>query len=64
MPALGWPELLILLAIVALIFGVGRLPEIGGAIGKSIGDFKQSIRSGESEKAVATDSSDQTKPAV
>jgi Sec-independent protein translocase protein TatA len=29
MPALGWPELLILLAIVALIFGVGRLPEIG-----------------------------------
>lgn len=39
----GIPELLILLAIVVLIFGVGKLPQIGGALGKSIKDFKTSI---------------------
>jgi sec-independent protein translocase protein TatA len=64
MPALGWPELLILLAIVALIFGVGRLPEIGGAIGKSIRDFKSSIRPDDAEQDVAADSNDQAKPAI
>ena len=58
MPALGWPELLILLAIVALIFGVGRLPEIGGAIGKSISDFKKNSQLGDSETEIAADSND------
>ncbi len=39
---LGFPELIILLVIVVLIFGVGRLPEVGGAIGKSIREFRKS----------------------
>ena len=37
----GVPELLILLAIVLVIFGAGKLPEIGGALGKSIRNFKK-----------------------
>jgi len=37
----GIPELLIILAIVLVIFGAGRLPEIGGALGKSIRNFKK-----------------------
>jgi sec-independent protein translocase protein TatA len=40
MPSLGWQELTIVLVIVIIIFGAGRLPEIGGALGKSIKEFK------------------------
>jgi len=36
----GWQELAIGLVIVVLIFGAGRLPEIGGAVGKSIKEFR------------------------
>ena len=37
---LGWQELVIVLVIVVIIFGAGRLPEIGGAVGKSIKEFR------------------------
>ncbi len=37
----GMPELIIILVIVIVIFGAGRLPEIGGALGKSIRNFKK-----------------------
>ena len=39
---LGPLELIIILVIVMVIFGVGRLPEIGGAIGKAIHAFRSS----------------------
>ena len=41
---LGAPELIILLVIVVLIFGVGRLPEVGGAVGKSIREFRKATK--------------------
>lgn len=37
----GLPELSIILVIVTLIFGVGRLPELGGALGKTIRNFRK-----------------------
>lgn len=37
---IGAPELAIILVIVVIIFGVGKLPEIGGALGKGIREFK------------------------
>jgi sec-independent protein translocase protein TatA len=37
----GMPELIIILVIVLVVFGAGRLPEIGGALGKSIRNFKR-----------------------
>ena len=40
LPSLGVPELVIILVIIVIIFGVGRLPEIGGAIGKGIREFR------------------------
>lgn len=43
MPQLGVPELLIILLIVVIFFGVGRLPELGGAIGKSIREFRKAM---------------------
>jgi sec-independent protein translocase protein TatA len=41
MLGMGVPELIIVLIIVLVVFGPGRLPEIGGAIGKSIRNFKK-----------------------
>ena len=38
---LGVPELLIIAFIIVLIFGVGRLPEVGGAVGKGIKEFRK-----------------------
>ncbi len=40
---IGVPELAIILIIVLLIFGAGKLPEIGAGIGRSIKNFKTSI---------------------
>lgn len=45
---LGLPELLIILAVLLLIFGARRLPEIGSSLGKSIRTFKSSV-TGEDE---------------
>ena len=41
---IGMPELLIILVIILIIFGAGKLPEIGGAIGKGIKNFKKSFQ--------------------
>ena len=43
MKSLGIPELLIVLVIVILIFGVGRLPQIGRGLGQAIHDFRASL---------------------
>ena len=40
MPALGAPELILILVIVLVIFGAGKLPQIGNALGKSIREFR------------------------
>ncbi len=41
---LGLPELLIILVIVVLLFGAGRLPQIGAGIGEGIRNFKKSMK--------------------
>jgi sec-independent protein translocase protein TatA len=52
---LGMPELLVILVIILIIFGAGKLPEIGGAIGKGIKNFKKASREPE-EIDVTSDS--------
>ena len=47
---LGLPELLIILAIVILIFGANRLPELGKGIGRGIKNFKDASKEGAAEK--------------
>jgi len=46
---IGMPELLVILVIILIIFGAGKLPEIGGAIGKGIKNFKKSVTETENE---------------
>ncbi len=48
MGPIGIPELLIILFIIIVIFGVGRLPELGGALGKGIREFRSAVRESDS----------------
>jgi sec-independent protein translocase protein TatA len=43
---LGLPELLVILAIIILIFGANRLPDLGRGIGKAIRNFKDATNEG------------------
>ena len=45
--SIGLPEMLILLVIVVLIFGVNKLPKLGRGLGEGIKNFKDSVRSGQ-----------------
>lgn len=47
---IGLPEMLIVLAIVILIFGANRLPELGKGIGAGIKNFKSSMKENHEEK--------------
>ena len=49
---LGAPELIVILVVALLIFGPGKLPEIGSALGKGIRDFRKALEHKE-EPAVA-----------
>lgn len=48
MPNLGLPELLVILVIVILVFGAGKIPQLGKGIGEGIKNFKDAMRHGES----------------
>ncbi|MEK6645678.1 MAG: twin-arginine translocase TatA/TatE family subunit [Candidatus Firestonebacteria bacterium] len=53
---IGMPELLVILVIAFLIFGAKRLPDIAKGIGKSIGEFKKSIKEVNEEENKIKDS--------
>ncbi len=44
---LGGPELILVLVVFLIIFGVGRLPEVGSALGRSIREFRENVREDE-----------------
>lgn len=52
----GIPELLLVLAVVLLVFGAARLPQIGDALGKAIRNFRKGA-SGEGDKDKTDDAS-------
>jgi sec-independent protein translocase protein TatA len=47
---LGLPEILVILAIALLIFGPGKLADLGKGLGEGIKNFKSSMKDGEEEK--------------
>ncbi|MEW6290083.1 MAG: twin-arginine translocase TatA/TatE family subunit [Thermodesulfobacteriota bacterium] len=49
---LGMPELIIILVIIVIIFGAGKLPEIGSGIGKGIKNFKNATRDEDDKKKI------------
>ncbi len=56
--SLGLPELLIILAIVVLIFGVNKLPRLGKGLGEGIRNFKDSVKTEKKDEAEDNGSSD------
>lgn len=44
LPTLGPTELILILVIILIVFGVGRLPEVGKALGQGIRGFREGVR--------------------
>ena len=59
MMGIGFPELMIILVIIMIIFGAGKLPEIGSAFGRSIKNFKKSMKEAEAEEGESGQSNDE-----
>ena len=60
MMGIGFPELMVILIIIMIIFGAGKLPEIGSAFGRSIKNFKGSMKEAEAEDLETAPSDEQT----
>jgi sec-independent protein translocase protein TatA len=54
--SLGLPELLLILLIVIIIFGAGKLPQLGKGLGEGIRNFKDSVKGEEPAKKDGTKS--------
>jgi sec-independent protein translocase protein TatA len=54
---LGGPELIIILVIVLLLFGVGRIGKIGGELGRGIKEFRKGLQSDEPQAPELPDAS-------
>ena len=53
METIGWPELLIILAVAALLFGGKKIPELAKGLGEGIRNFKDALRA-DAEKPDST----------
>jgi sec-independent protein translocase protein TatA len=49
MPNIGMGELLVILVIVVLIFGVNKIPQLGKGLGEGIKNFKSAIKASEED---------------
>jgi sec-independent protein translocase protein TatA len=41
---LGWPEMILILLVVMIVFGVGKLPQVGSQLGKGIREFRKAAK--------------------
>ncbi len=55
---LGMPELIVILVIIVIIFGAGKLPEIGSGIGKGIKNFKEATKQQDETKTLDENNQD------
>ena len=53
--SLGWQELLIILVILALLFGASRVAGLGGALGRGIREFRREARADDDESGEGPD---------
>jgi sec-independent protein translocase protein TatA len=51
----GWMELLLILVIVLIIFGAGKIPQLGEGLGKAIKGFKKSVHEADAIDVTATE---------
>ncbi len=57
----GWPEILLILGVLVLVFGASRLPQMGLSLGKGLREFKRGITGG-GEAKVADEPKSQGEP--
>lgn len=50
MPSLGFPELMIILVVIALLFGASRLPKLARSVGQSAKEFRKGLEGVEGEE--------------
>ncbi len=50
----GWMELMLILVIVLIIFGAGKIPQLGEGLGKAIKGFKKSVNEARASKGKET----------
>jgi sec-independent protein translocase protein TatA len=48
---LGFPELMVILVIALIVFGPGKMPELGNSLGKAIRGFKKAVSEEEKDPA-------------
>lgn len=51
--SIGFPEIILILIIILIFFGVGKLPQVGESVGKAIRNFKKAQSEEEEEKEVS-----------
>ncbi|MDR1246087.1 MAG: twin-arginine translocase TatA/TatE family subunit [Clostridiales Family XIII bacterium] len=57
---IGWTELLVILIIVLVIFGGGKLAGVGSALGKTIREFKKEVKDADAVDPIKPDESDKS----
>ncbi len=50
--SLGLPELLIIFAIILVVFGAGKLPQLGKGLGEGIANFREGLKGREEKKQI------------
>jgi Sec-independent protein secretion pathway components len=58
--SLHWPEVILILVVLLLVFGVGRITKIGGELGSAIKAFKEGLNG--KKESDEENKSDETKP--
>jgi sec-independent protein translocase protein TatA len=58
---LGMPELIVIMIIALIIFGPGKLPDVGNSIGKAIRGFKKAVEEPEDKEDNKQDSQENVK---
>lgn len=49
---LGLPELLLILVIIVVVFGAGKLPQLGRGMGEGISNFRDALKAGQEKKTI------------
>ncbi len=58
MPVMGPTELIVILVLVMIVFGAGKLPSVGSALGKSVRDFRHSAMDDDALPSAAEERTD------
>lgn len=57
-PQIGWVELVLILVLVTMLFGIGKLPEVFGAVGKGLREFRKEASVSAAQPLVRSDAAD------